>query len=340
MPDDDGYQPRDDFARSIDECYRVIRERMAAGGKGWEPKVGQLKVKEPRELVERRASKAAASIIAKGAAAEIAERVKDAGALEKALIGKLNSQRDFAAQYRATFPADGVNTKYRADDSTVVGSHAAEWCLGFGFHVRTVQRWCELLDAAGYTEKKNAILKRCWQLAELWQAANYSSASVEWYTPARYLDAVRELLGGIDLDPASSEQANRTVRAERIFTQADDGLARDWSGRIFLNPPYGRTESGDSLAGAFCVKAIEQFEGGKIDAGVILVNSLHSQSWQAPLYEFPVCFVDHRIQFVSGDGELNKNPTFQNIFVYLGRDVSKFAAIFGRLGYVMKRIEA
>jgi hypothetical protein len=29
------YDPTDDFARSIDECYRVIRERKAAGGPGW-----------------------------------------------------------------------------------------------------------------------------------------------------------------------------------------------------------------------------------------------------------------------------------------------------------------
>lgn len=32
------YQPRDDFARSIEECYRVIRKRMANGGPPWVPK--------------------------------------------------------------------------------------------------------------------------------------------------------------------------------------------------------------------------------------------------------------------------------------------------------------
>jgi hypothetical protein len=29
------YDPTDDFARSIDEAYRVIRERKANGGPGW-----------------------------------------------------------------------------------------------------------------------------------------------------------------------------------------------------------------------------------------------------------------------------------------------------------------
>ena len=31
------YNGEDDFGRSIDEAYAVIRERVAAGGKGWEP---------------------------------------------------------------------------------------------------------------------------------------------------------------------------------------------------------------------------------------------------------------------------------------------------------------
>ena len=32
------YDAHDDFAKSLEEAYRVIRERKAAGGKGWEPK--------------------------------------------------------------------------------------------------------------------------------------------------------------------------------------------------------------------------------------------------------------------------------------------------------------
>jgi hypothetical protein len=102
--------------------------------------------------------------------------------------------------------------------------------------------------------------------------------------------------------------------------------------------PYGRTADGSSLAGAFCMKAISEYESGNIESCIILVNSLHSQSWQAPLYDYPICLVDHRIRFVSGDGEQNKNPTFQNIFVYLGREVDKFATAFERFGYVLGKL--
>jgi hypothetical protein len=32
---DESYNAADDFSRSIDACYRAVRERVAAGGKGW-----------------------------------------------------------------------------------------------------------------------------------------------------------------------------------------------------------------------------------------------------------------------------------------------------------------
>jgi hypothetical protein len=171
------------------------------------------------------------------------------------------------------------------------------------------------------------------------QAANFSSESVEWYTPARYIEAAREALGGIDLDPASSAQANETVKAGRFFTREEDGLAQDWNGRVWLNPPYAKSQDHGSLAGAFCDKAIAEYESGSVEACIILVNSLHSQQWQDPLYDYLVCLVDHRIQFVSADGEENKNPTFQNIFVYLGAEARRFTRVFRALGRVLHEFD-
>ena len=295
-----------------------------------------------REIAEPKAAAAASRVHAADQAETIAKRIKDPDAVRRALHEKLEGQRDFAAEYRSKFPSvretGGPGRGHKTDDSTVAGFAAEDWCKSFGFHIRTVQRWLDLLEADKFASKEDAIRKRWWQLAELYQAANYSSESVEWYTPGKYLEAVREVLGEIDLDPASSAQANSTVSATEIFTEEDDGLSRQWYGNVFMNPPYGKTEKGGSLAGAFCQKAVHEFDAGNISACIILVNSLHSQGWQAPLYEHTICFVDHRIQFVSGDGEENKNPTFQNIFVYLGRDQEKFAEVFSRFGYVMRQV--
>lgn len=57
----------------------------------------------------------------------------------------------------------------------------------------------------------------------------------EWLTPP---DIVRDL-GEFDLDPCSP--INRPWdTARRHLTIQDDGLSHEWSGRVWLNPPYGR----------------------------------------------------------------------------------------------------
>lgn len=53
-----------------------------------------------------------------------------------------------------------------------------------------------------------------------------------WLTPRWLLDA----LGPFDLDPAACSE---WVTARETFTEDQDGLYRDWTGLVWLNPPYG-----------------------------------------------------------------------------------------------------
>jgi hypothetical protein len=264
-----------------------------------------------------------------------AKRTGDFEAIERAVRLRLEAQRDFAADYRSKF-SQGSRTDLTSDSSV---RSAEKYCTSFGFNERSVRRWCErLLDPIKFESEFHSIMQKVLRLVQLEQAANFMSESVEWYTPAKYIEAARSALGSIDLDPASNARANQTVGAKEYFTAEQDGLELDWFGRVFVNPPYGKSEEHGSLAGAFCNKAMAEYESGNVSACIILVNSLHSQNWQAPLYEYPVCFVDHRIQFVSGEGEENKNPTFQNLFVYLGNQPERFAEVFSPIGYVMRKI--
>jgi hypothetical protein len=72
----------------------------------------------------------------------------------------------------------------------------------------------------------------------------------EWYTPAKYIEMARKVLGEIDLDPASSLAANDTVKAKEWF---DDGLTKPWRGRVWMNPPYAQP-----LIGQFITKLVEE----------------------------------------------------------------------------------
>ena len=60
-----------------------------------------------------------------------------------------------------------------------------------------------------------------------------SGGADEWLTPPELVHA----LGSFDLDPCSP--INRPWdAAARHYTIADDGLRQEWSGRVWMNPPY------------------------------------------------------------------------------------------------------
>lgn len=163
-----------------------------------------------------------------------------------------------------------------------------------------------------------------------------SSDSYEWYTPAIYIEAAREVLGGIDLDPASSAKANTIVKATRFFDEDEDGLSREWYGRVWLNPPYcGR-------AGPFVYKMLEEYQAGRTEATIALLNGYATDvSWFKGLWNHLLCFIDHRIKFIEPDTMAPKSgSTTASVFVYLGRDRERFADVFSRFGAVVARWRA
>lgn len=89
-----------------------------------------------------------------------------------------------------------------------------------------------------------------------------NSGNNEWYTPERYIELARDVLGEIDLDPASCEYANRTVRAARYFSEENDGLCQEWCGRVWMNPPYSA-----DLVGKFTRKFVDEYDAGHISEG-------------------------------------------------------------------------
>lgn len=66
-------------------------------------------------------------------------------------------------------------------------------------------------------------------------APRSAKSSDEWYTP----DSLIRALGQFDLDPATSLQRGRQVAPE-YYTVKEDGLQREWFGRVWLNPPFSR----------------------------------------------------------------------------------------------------
>ena len=62
--------------------------------------------------------------------------------------------------------------------------------------------------------------------------------SDERFTPRWLFDALGETF---DLDPASPIGLDTFVPAIARFTREDDGLAQDWNGFVWLNPPFSNS---------------------------------------------------------------------------------------------------
>jgi hypothetical protein len=58
--------------------------------------------------------------------------------------------------------------------------------------------------------------------------SEHFTGDYEWYTPRQYIELAKQVMGGIDLDPASCEAAQRTLQAGKYYTIEQNGLLEPW----------------------------------------------------------------------------------------------------------------
>lgn len=163
----------------------------------------------------------------------------------------------------------------------------------------------------------------------------------ERFTPKKYVESARFVLGKIDLDPASSHLANKRVKAANIFTKGDSGLDKKWFGNVFCNPPYSR---GNLLQ--WSAKARFEFEQQNTTSELLLVPNGTDTEWFKVLNQFPFCLTDHRITFLVFDEVRNqfyylKNPENGSCFFLLSNDISvykRFCDEFSKYGPIFRRV--
>jgi len=156
-----------------------------------------------------------------------------------------------------------------------------------------------------------------------------NSGNFEWYTPLEIIEAAREAMGGIDLDPASCEYANEAVRATKFYTKEDDGLTRPWAGNIWLNPPYAK-----DLIDAFIDKLVADRKHYK--QAIILTHNCTETKWFCRLVDIASagCFPRGRLHFRSQDDrdKTAAGPLQGQALMYIGDDPDGFIAAFKPVG--------
>lgn len=204
------------------------------------------------------------------------------------------------------------------------------------------------LAQAGITKKESALSQKLHKLAKenperhaairaakepiqsVFSSAHVShnSGNNEWYTPSEIIERAKEVMGGIDLDPASSAEANKVVGAKRIFTEKEDGLKQTWKGRVWMNPPYA-----SDLIGQFCQKLSQCYDEKDVEEAIVLVNNSTETGWFQDLCKFAkvICFPKSRVKFWNPQ-KISAAPLQGQAIIYFGKQPGDFILRFRKFG--------
>ncbi|EQB9038067.1 DNA N-6-adenine-methyltransferase [Vibrio cholerae] len=195
---------------------------------------------------------------------------------------------------------------------------------------------------------------------------NQSSGDTEYYTPLEWVEAARQVMGSIELDPASSHIANQTVKAERFFTIHDDGLKQDWKAEtLWMNHPFHRGEKACPADRSKCKKKncipsrskkkktrghhidhdipsndhwisklMSEYEKGHVKEAICITFANTSEIWFRKLLPHLQCFPNGRVHYRKPDGTICNSVTKGSVITYIGNNPQKFKEVFSRLGTV------
>lgn len=121
-----------------------------------------------------------------------------------------------------------------------------------------------------------------------------------WLTPLNFVRS----LGEFDLDPCAFP-GHET--AKRLISLPEDGLAAQWNGRVWLNPPYGKAIS-------HWLKKLEEHGNG-----IALVFSRTDTKWFQSLRPDMIFAVRGRIAFLREDLTSDSNAGHGSVLLAWGR---------------------
>lgn len=187
------------------------------------------------------------------------------------------------------------------------------------------------LGARATEEKREVSVAEIVRTAETVKsplAVHFATGEDDWHTPPTVVSAVVAALGAVDLDPCSNS-GTPNIPAGAHLTIEDDGLAHDWTGRVYMNPPYGRPIV------EWVQKLCSEYESGRVSEAIALVPARTDTEWFQRLRDAAICFIDGRLKF---SGHTNSAP-FPSAACYLGTDLESFATAFEGMGDIWVRWE-
>ena len=171
--------------------------------------------------------------------------------------------------------------------------------------------------------------------------------------------AANELMGGIDLDVASSKVANEYVQATEYYTPSDDGLnSQQWYGSAYLFPPAGAyfwdkknerwkmtRASSISLTSSHAVwfrRMYHAWLAREIKQGLYFSNCPDMIRYEPKIFKFPMCILRTAPYLLCNkDREVKRKQTCTSFLVYLPPQdastdaVDTFVKVYGERGHLL-----
>jgi phage N-6-adenine-methyltransferase len=129
---------------------------------------------------------------------------------------------------------------------------------------------------------------------------HFSSISVEWETDQQTFDVLNAEFG-FEMDVCATPQ---NAKCPRYFSPSDDGLAQEWKGICWMNPPYGR------VIGRWVSKAYESSLKGATVVCLIPART-DTRWWHDYVMKGEVRLIRGRLRF----GGSNGNAPFPSAIV-------------------------
>jgi hypothetical protein len=260
-----------------------------------------------------------------------ARQARDNEALNRAVRIRIRAERR-AGQLLAQMKGRDERAKQGGDRKSNLTDSSLIVLDDLGISYYQASRWQKLAQIPEKVFEERLLNLRDINTTVLLRDNNLASlhtANEENYTPAKYVESAREVLGAIDLDPASCDEAQKTIKAKRYFTMVDDALQKQWRGRVFLNPPYTAR-----VINRFVTRLCNEYGDGSITAAILLTNNGTDTSWWHEAAECcaSFCLTKGRVQFYTVEKVVQ--PTNGQCFFYFGKHPAKFQKAFSQYGFI------
>lgn len=132
---------------------------------------------------------------------------------------------------------------------------------------------------------------------------HFSSATDLWATPQDFFDQQNVMYGPFELDVCAD---NTNAKCPVYFDKLTDGLTQNWSGKCWMNPPYGRD------IGKWMRKAYESSLAGAVVVCLVPART-DTAWWHDYAMKGDITFIRGRLKF---GGSKNSAPFPSAVVVF------------------------